>query len=253
MDPLISRRRSTLLCLIAAGLVSACGGGGGGGAPAGQALTGAYYPDAQGDTWTYDGTSTTPAASSYFDTITVNGTKSVLGRTTSIFQESNPSGTDTPLDNYYFKDARAFTNYGNNDLTDWLTAALVPYDEMLFNVPLTNLTLFNRTGVSIGTDLDGDGINETMDANGVINFNQFERLVTTAGTFSSAGKATGTANITIRLSKGGTIPTTLTVAQWRAPNIGLLKEVTTTTVNGTLAGTDTLDIHGYRVNGVGVG
>ncbi|MGA8048976.1 MAG: hypothetical protein WCA09_02235 [Burkholderiales bacterium] len=252
MNCLSSHRRSVLVWLLAAGLLSACSGGGGGsGTPTGQALTGAYYPDAQQNTWTYDGTST--PALSYFDTISVTGTKSVLGHNTSIFLEDNPLGSGAPVEDYYLKDSRAFTNYGNNDPTDWLTAALVPYDEMLFGVPLTNLTLFNKTGVSIGQDLDGDGISETVDARAAVNFNQFERLVTTAGVFSSAGKATATANITVRLSKGGTIPTVLTIAQWRAPDIGLLKEITTTTLNGTVVGTDILDIHGYRVNGVGAG
>lgn len=241
-------------CLLAAGL-AACGGGGGGGSEAssgGQSVSAAYYPISQHDTWAYDGTSTY-ATGPFFDTISVNGIKSVLGASTSIFQEDNPEGSGTPRQDYYLEDSRAFTNYGNDDPTDWITAALVPYDEMVFNVALNNYVLFSKTGVNTGRDLDGDGINETMDARAVLNFDQFERLATTAGTFASAGKATATVTLTVHYSRGTTVPLVLTVTQWRAPNVGLLKETYTVSSGGAVVSTDTLDIRGYRVNGVGAG
>jgi hypothetical protein len=250
-------RRDSCVLVIAALVAAGCGGGGGGGGSSGTtsgspSISAAYYPDAQNDTWAYDGTSTA-ATGPFFDTIGVTGTRPVLGANPSIFVEDNPLGSGTPTEDYYLEDARAFTDYGNNDPTDWLTAALVPYDEMLFGVPLVNLTLFDKTGVRIAQDLDGDGINDSVDARAVVNFNQFEPLATTAGTFSSAAKATATVNLTFHLSAGGTLPTVLTVTQWRAAGVGLLKEVDTTSVNGAVAETDTLDIRGFRVNGVGAG
>jgi len=243
--------RIIAVCLLAAGL-AACGGGGGSSSSGGQAISAAYYPGSQNDTWAYDGTSTY-ATGPFIDTISVTGIKSVLGASTSIFREDNFEGAGTPFEEYYLKDSRAFSLYGNDDATDWITAALVPYDEVVFDVPLANYTLFNRTGVNIGQDLDGDGINETMDARAVLNLDQFERLSTTAGTFASAGKATGTVTLTVHYSKGVTVPVVLTVAQWRAANVGLLKEVSTVTSNGAVASTDTLDIRGFRVGGAAAG
>ena len=240
------------ICVLVALFASGCGGGGGGSASsAGQALTAAYFPDAQQNAWVYDGTSSVTSGP-FFDSISVTGTKSVLGRSTTIFLENNPEGSGTPVEDYYFKDTRAFTFFGNNDVTDWLDRALVPYDEMVFGVPLSNLTLFSKTGVNIATDLDSDGISETIDARAVLNFDKFEPLATAAGSFSSAAKVTGTINVTLHLSKGGTLPSVTTWTQWRALNSGLLKEIITVNVNGTVA-TDTLDIHGFRVDGKGVG
>jgi len=245
--------RSVAVCLLAVGL-AACGSGGGDGAAAGgaQSISPAYYPDAQHDSWAYDGTSTY-AAAPFIDSVSVSGIKSVLGASTSVFREENFEGAGAPQERYYLKDSRAFALYGNDDPADWITAALVPYDEAVFDVPLANYTLFDRTGIDIGRDLDGDGIPETMDARAVLTFNQFERLATTAGTFSAAGKATGTATLTVHYSKGATVPVVLTVTQWRAADVGLLKEVSTVSSAGSLVSTDTLDIRGFRVGGVGAG
>lgn len=243
--------RILAVCLLAAGL-AACGGGGGDSASTARSVSPAYYPSAQGDTWAYDGTSTM-AAGPFFDTVSVSGFKFVLGANTSIFRESNPEGSGSPREDYYFKDSRAFALHGSDDPTDWITVALVPYDEAVFNVPLANYTLFNRTGVNIGRDLDGDGINETMDARAVLNFDQIERLETTAGVFSAAGKATGTATLTVHYSTGATVPVVLTVTQWRAADVGLLKEISTVSSGGTSAASETLDLRGYRVGGAAAG
>lgn len=244
--------RSLAVFLLAAALAACGGGDGGGSGSAGQAIGAAYYPNAQHDTWAYDGTATV-ATGPFIDTISVTGIKSVLGASTSIFREDNFEGLGSPLEEYYLKNARAFSLYGNDDPTDWITAALVPYDEAVFDVPLSNYVLFDRTGINIGRDLDGDGINETMDARAVLNFDRFERLATTAGTFAAAGKATGTATLTVRNSKGTTVPMVLTVTQWRAANVGLLKEISTVSSGGLVISTDTLDVRGYRVGGAAAG
>lgn len=239
-------------CLLAAGLAACGGGGDGGSGSTARSVSPAYYPNAQGDTWAYDGTSTM-VAGPFFDTVRVSGFKFVLGANTSIFRESNPEGSGSPREDYYSKDSRAFSLRGSDDPTDWITAALVPYDEAVFGVPLANYVLFNRTGVNIGRDLDGDGINETMDARAVLNFDQIERLETTAGVFSAAGKATGTATLTLHYSTGATVPVVLTVTQWRAANVGMLKEVSSVSSGGTSAASDTLDLRGFRVGGAAAG
>ena len=132
-------------------VLAGCGGGGdsGGGGTPGQALSADYFPDAQGNAWSYDATSNAAPGVPFFDMIRVNGTAAVLGKTTSIFVEDNPENSGAPLQEYYFKDARAFSFYGNNDSTDWISAALRPYDEMVFGVPLSNYTLFNKTGAPL--------------------------------------------------------------------------------------------------------
>jgi hypothetical protein len=234
-------------------VLAGCGGGGDGTTATAPALSAEYYPDAQGNAWSYDATSNAAPGVPFFDTIRVNGTAPLLGKTTSIFVEDNPENLGTPLQNYYFKDARAFSFYGNDDPDDWISAALRPYDEMVFGVPLSNYTLFSRTGVNTGQDLDSDGISETMDVSAILNFNQFEPLATAAGRFASAAKATATVTLNVRLSQSGVVvPSTITITQWRAQNYGLLKEVYSANVGGTPI-VDTLDVRGLRVNGVAAG
>lgn len=244
--------RTWLFCVLAGVLAGGCGGGGGGSSPAsGQALTAAYYPSANLDTWAYDGTSSS-ASKPFFDTISVTGTRSVLGTTTSVFLEDNPEGSGVPLEQYYVANSRAFTFFGNNDPTDLLDAAIVPADEMVFGVPLNSHSLFNKSGLDVGQDLDSDGRNEKFDTRATATFEKFESLVTTAGTFSSAAKFTQTATVTIHYSHGGTATGTSTSTQWRIPDVGLIKEIDSSSLNGTTS-LDTLDIRGYRLNGVGVG
>lgn len=242
------------LRLAAIALLGACGGGGGGGGGGvtSQALTADYYPDVQGTSWSYEATSNS-VSGAFFTAVRVNGTTPVLGRIASVFVEDNPENTGAPLHEYYFKDARAFSFYGNNDPGDWISAALAPYDEILFGVPLGNLTLFDKTNLVVNEDLDGDLMPEGMDASAVLNFNQFEPLVTAAGRFAAVAKTTGSITLNIRLSESGfVIPTTITITQWRAQNYGLVKEIYSADVAGTPI-LDTLDIRGLRVNGVAAG
>lgn len=232
-------------------MIAGCGGGGSGGTESGQSLSGEYYPEAQGDTWSYDATSSA-SSSPYFDTIRVTGTATVLGSTATIFLEENLENSGVPIEEYYRKDSRGITYYGNNDPDDWINAALVPYDEMLFGQPLNALTLFNRMGVDTGRDLDADGVSERMDARAVVRFDQFEPLVTTAGSFSSVARVTATVNLDLHYSRLGTIPSVETITEWRSQNFGLLKQIYSAEVGGNVF-TDTMDIRGLRVNGVGAG
>lgn len=115
-----------LLLMAVTVAVIGCGGGGGGGEPVvGQTVTAAYYPNAAGDTWAYWGTSS-EISGPYFDTVSVTGTKLLLGVNASIFLSDNQGGEGIPIEDYYFKDSRAFTYYGNNDPEDWLSPALIP-------------------------------------------------------------------------------------------------------------------------------
>jgi hypothetical protein len=214
-------------------------------------LTAAYVPAELNDTWSYDGTST-GVTGSFFDTIRVTGSKVVLGVNTQIFLEDNPEGSRTPTENYYRKDVRAFTFFGNNDSSDPLTPAVVPYDEMIFGVRLNSTLLFNETGRTTHQDLDGDGRPETVDARGVASFVGLEKVTTAAGTFSAAAHVSARINLAVHFTAAGSVTGTETINQWLVPDVGKVKEVTTTNINSRVR-KDTLDIRGFRVNGVGAG
>ena len=130
-------------------LLMACGGGGGsgsGGAPSGISET--YYPTTQNSMWVYKVTDS-DLPEPYFNTIKISGTKTVLGTNTMIFMEDNPDGSGVPFENYYYKDARAFTFFGNNDPSDWINPLVVPYDEMRFDGTFSSRPLIQRSGIPL--------------------------------------------------------------------------------------------------------
>lgn len=133
---------SLMLLAFVGFLLSGCGQGGGGGAPVdtpfGNSLppsTGAgdvenFFPDAPGTSWNYFATVDNPPAgapSSFMDSVTVTGTKAIGGQTASVFLNSNPSGDGIPLEGYYYKNAGGVAFLGTNDVTDMITAGMVPY------------------------------------------------------------------------------------------------------------------------------
>lgn len=137
--------------------------GGAGFAPAtGPGDTEHYFPNALGDTWYLNVSSSDPAdpPAHPFTSISVTGTRSVFGVQASVLSEG--SGI-SPLESYYYKSPGGVTFLGTNDPTDLLTAQTVPNPELLFPPVVGPIASFTRTGLNFGEDLDGDGIPEKID------------------------------------------------------------------------------------------
>ncbi len=260
--------KSSIILVFFTLLLSGCGGGGGGGAPAntsfGNSLppsTGAgdvenFFPNGVGTSWNYFATVTNPTAgapSSYMDSVTVTGTKPVGGQTASVFLESNPSGSGIPLEDYYFKNAGGVAFLGSNDVTDKITAGIVPYIVMLFPVGPGVVADFNKNGLDYGSDLDGDGINETMNLTLTSAIVDFEPLNIGIGSFARTVKSNNALTGSVILSRSKTsIPFSATSTSWSAPGIGLLKASQSTAVLSTTTG-ETMEARGYTSNGVAHG
>jgi hypothetical protein len=259
-----------MLPAIFALALASCGGGGGGDGTPGASVgfgnslppsTGSgdvenFFPNAQGTSWNYFATATNPLAgspSSYMDSVTVTGTKAVAGQSASVFLESNPLGSGSPAEGYYFKNDGGVAFLGTNDATDTITPGIVPYIVGLFPVVPGVVARFDKNGLDFGTDLDGDGINETVNVTLTSTIIGFEPLSLGIGAFPRTVKNNEalTGSVVLSQSKIG-IPFSSTSTRWSAPGIGVLKTSESTTVQSTTTG-ETMEARGYTSNGIAHG
>jgi hypothetical protein len=243
-------------------LVSACGGGGGGSGAgtsggangnslpptAGPGDTSNYFPTASGSSWNYSATVTNPlsgAPPNFLDSVTVTTTKAVDGVNASVFLEANPSGSGTPVEGYYYKNAGGIAYLGTNDPTDTVTPAITPYEVALFPVTPGTIASFSKTGVNFGKDLDKDGINETVDLTVTTAITGVDPLSIGIGSFASAIKSTETLSGNVILSSNKQqIPFNSSITRWSVPGAGILKTTQSTTVQSTTT-TETMVARGY--------
>ena len=267
MQSHIELRHSTgfgVIFILTALLLVGCGGGGGG-APVstgfGNSLppsTGlgdveGFFPDATGTSWNYFATATNSTPSYYFDSVTVTGTKSIMGQTASVFLESNPSGSGMPAEGYYFKNDGGVAFLGTNDPTDTINAGIVPYIVGLFPVVPGVVAHFDKNGLDFGLDLDGDGINETMNLTLTSTINGFELLNIGLGSFAQTVKNTEAVTGSVLLSQLKTsVPFSSTTTRWSAPGIGVLKTSQSTAVP-PVTFSEMMEARGYTRNGVAHG
>ena len=84
----------------------------------------------------------------------------------------------------------------------------------------------NDIGLDSGEDLDGDGINETLDITSQVTVAAFEIVIVPAGSFPNSAKIVADTTITFVLSSNGTrVTSTGTLTQWFAPEIGPVKRI----------------------------
>lgn len=248
--------------------LSGCGQGGGGGAPAdtsfGNSLppsTGAgdvenFFPDALGTSWNYFATVDNPLAgapSSFMDSVSVTGTKAIGGRTASVFLNSNPSGSGIPLEGYYYKNAGGVAFLGTNDVTDTISAGMFPFIVGLFPVTPGVVANFGRNGLDFGEDLDGDGINETVNLTLTSTIIGFEPLTLGIGSFARTVKNSEAITGSVVLSEMRiSVPFSSTSTRWSAPGIGVIKTTQSATVE-SISTSETMEARGYTSNGVAHG
>lgn len=255
--------RNAILGFAGAWVLASCGGGGGGAASptltgptvsgngfaptAGSGDTSAYLPNAAGDQWRFNYTTTDASAAAPFGVteLAVNGTKAIQGATATVFTFTNPTAASGGYDEYLGYSGGGVTALGNTDPTDILSPSIVPYVQMLFPVQLGQVS--SLTGQDLPGGHDASGHPVTYDLTQTIENVDFEPVDVPAGSFANALKQTTTISGTAT-DQGQSVAFSGTDTAWFVPGIGQVKDSTTAASNGTTISTSA-ELRGYGVNG----
>lgn len=242
----------------------ACGGGGGGdgGQEPGEVVLGQpgpgdagnHFPFSVGNVWRYQGTrvETGLPPETFVNTLTITGTRQVGDVTVTVFEDSNPDNLGAPEETFLVKDLNGIADFGNSDPTDTFTPLLIPFWEARFPLETgASFVQLSRAGLSLGEDLDEDGINDRVDLRGVVKMSGFEAVTVPAGTFAACAKFEQNIELIIILSRDNSrVTSTGVLTLWFAPNVGLVKRVEVTTIpTFAFAETVTEELIGFAVDG----
>ena len=189
-----------------------------------------YFPDQIGNEWHYRGQITEGPLQTiehkFFSNVsTVTGTKTLKGMTVTVFHDTNP-GNHGPSDSFYRRDSVGIIYHGSEPGTP-LERQLVPYQIVRFPMKVsTSFVQFNRKGLDFGTDMDRDGENEKVDAQGDSTVIGQESVTVPAGTFHEAVKVEARMFMQIHLSGTDRIARgTDIMTAWFVKGVGLVKYV----------------------------
>jgi hypothetical protein len=230
-------------------LLSSCGGGGSGGdsdSPSqseelalelglyGPGDTGGYFPLEVGNLWVFEGIiSSTSGPSDYHNTISINKTKNIDGFNTFVLEETNSYGEGSS-ESYLYKDLNGIANLGSSD-EGALGVQLSRYWEVRF--PLVSGDSFvqlDRTGLSLGEDLDGDGINDSFDIRSIVTVGDFTSKTVPVGTFDDVVHIRRKMNIDFILSsEPDAISANVQEDSYFAANVGLIERLSSITIDGS--------------------
>jgi alpha-tubulin suppressor-like RCC1 family protein len=205
---------------------------GAGQTPQGPGDIGNYFLFGEGTAWLYqvseqsDGQTT-----NYTNTIQIIGTHVTgNGVTTTIFRETNPANSGVTEEDYLVKDSRAITDYGTNDVTDFLTPQIAPYPVYIFPLGInSSFVTIDKTGLSWADEYgDEDEKPEKLGIHATVTVVGFEDVTVPAGTYVNAAKIVSNAVFSVIFSGDGVAATeTITSTEWYAPGVGLVKRVGT--------------------------
>lgn len=189
-----------------------------------------YFPDDIGNKWTYRGQVTEGPLQTidhkFFTNVSsVTGTKTIKGLKVTVFHDTNP-GNHGDSDSFYRRDVVGIVYHGSEPGTP-LEKQLVPYQIVRFPVTIgTTFSQFDRKDLDFGTDMDQDGVNEKVDAQGDSTVVGQESITVPAGTFKNAMKVEARMQMRIHLSgaKKTALGTDVMTA-WFAKGVGLVKYV----------------------------
>ena len=189
-----------------------------------------YFPDRIGNEWHYRGQLTEGPLETielkYFSNVSsVTGTKAIKGMTVTVFHDTNP-GNHGPMDSFYRRDSVGIVYYGSEPETPF-EKQLVPYQIVRFPMKvLASFPQFNRKELEFGSDLNRDGIDETVDAQGDATVLGQESITVPAGTFKDAVKVEARMHMQIYLSgTKKTVQGTDVMTAWFVKGVGLVKYV----------------------------
>ena len=189
-----------------------------------------YFPDQIGNEWHYRGQITEGPLQTiehkFFSNVSsVTGTKAIKGMTVTVFHDTNP-GNHGPMDSLYRRDSVGIVYYGSDPGTPF-EQQLVPYQIVRFPMKVSSsFPQFNRKELDFGTDLDRDGVNEKVDAQGDATVLGQESITVPAGTFKDAVKVEARMHMQIHLSGAKRTAQGIDVmTAWFVRGVGLVKYV----------------------------
>ncbi len=189
-----------------------------------------YFPDTIGSHWEYRGQITegplqTIEHKNFSNVSTVTGTKTLRGVPVVAFHDTNP-GNHGVSDSFYRRDAAGIVYYGSEPGTP-LEKQLIPYQIVRFPMKVSSTFMqFDKKDLDFGSDMDRDGVNEKVDAQGDSTVVGVEPVTVPAGTFPDAVKVEARMRMKIRLSSARkTVTGTDVMTAWFAKGVGLVKYV----------------------------
>lgn len=189
-----------------------------------------YFPDTIGSHWEYRGQITegplqTIEHKFFTNVSTVTGTKTLRGMTVTVFHDTNP-GNHGPSDSFYRRDVVGIVYHGSEPGTP-LEKQLIPYQIVRFPIKISStIQQFDKKALDFGTDMDRDGVNEKVDAQGTSTVSGLESITVPAGTFKDAVKVEAYMRMKIYLSGAAkTVTGTDVMTAWFAKGVGLVKYV----------------------------
>jgi hypothetical protein len=189
-----------------------------------------YFPDQQGNRWQYrgqvaEGPLQTIENKFFVNESSVTGSRSLKGVSVTVFHDTN-AGNHGPSDSFYRRDAAGIVYHGSAPGTP-LEQQLVPYQIIRFPMKLgASFQQFDRKNADFGTDLDGDGVNERVDAAGTVSVLGREAVTVPAGTYQDAVKVEARMTLRIYLSRGQRTAQGVDVmTAWFVRGVGLAKYI----------------------------
>ena len=213
------------------------------GTAAGPGDVGLHFPFSVGNRWVTNVPGTTSGA---WQSHEVSGTRTVLGQAATVLA-SFDLDTRSPLgESYGTVNDHGVIELGNNDSSDTLTPALVPYYSARFPLSVGDaFTSFQCSNLDYGEDLDGDGKNEFLDVQLTVAVAAVEPVVTDLASYPDAVRVEQRLALTLRASGSSQRVTQEgRVKDWLAPGVGQVREVTEAPVGSLQAARDLV---GYAI------
>ncbi|MEE8241017.1 MAG: hypothetical protein V3R16_07100 [Nitrospirales bacterium] len=192
----------------------------------------AFFPDTTGNRWEYAGQviegpvqAIKNKKETFLNVSSVTGAENVDGVDVVVFHDSNP-GNHGPHDSYYRRDAAGIVYYGASPGTP-LERQVTPYQVLVFPLSIpSSFQQFDRKGLDFGSDLDGDGVNDTTDLSARVFVTALEPVTVPAGTYEDALRVEARMTIVFHLSKSKEMVIGRdSMTAWFARGVGLVKYV----------------------------
>lgn len=231
-------KRTVLSFLLIIVLVSGCSGNGGGSVSSatteenlqviqteGPGDVNNLFPLRVGNTWGYHVTNyeTGQQPTDYTEEIKVSGTKQVDGNTAFVLSSFNVDKSIGIDEEYFLKNNAAIYYLGDN--SQMMPLAITPYPTIKFPV-LQNASFpqFKKSGIDYGADLDGDSRNESLSILSTVTVAGNESVAVETGTIQNCAKFVTSITETLTASRDQRQAViNVTVTEWYAPGIGLVK------------------------------
>jgi alpha-tubulin suppressor-like RCC1 family protein len=181
---------------------------------------GNYFPFDDGSVWRYQGTVVHDNAAPvpFQNSVMTTGSSVVNGINTSVFLRSNSDGQGKSDEAYLSKDLTGISRHASG---------AIPIKTVHFPLaPEVPIAIFERTGFPLGQDLDGDGINDTVDVKAETVLKGFEVVTVLGGTYQNCAR-TEYVQVNTYHSSASSVTATVTITrtEWLAPGVGFVKRL----------------------------